>query len=322
MRTEEMDHAEPTWSAPDYADSSRFDEYDITLGAGDRAVPGTVTMPHGDGARVGVVLLSGGGPFDRDCTFGPNKPLRDLAWGLASRGVAVLRFDKITYVRPEVTKEPDFTMTDEYVPHAVAAIGLLQRTRNVDPARVFVVGHSMGGKVAPRVAAAEPSVAGLVLLAADAEPMHRASVRVLTYMASVAPSAETDALVATFTRAAAVVDSPDLSRETPSADLPFGMGGAYWLDMRGYDQVAAAAALPQPMLVLQGERDYQVTVADDLARWQAGLESRADTMFRVYPADNHMFFPGTGPSTPADYAPPQHVDPHVITDIADWLAQH
>jgi hypothetical protein len=74
------------------------------------------------------------------------------------------------------------------------------------------------------------------------------------------------------------------------------------------------------MLILQGERDYQATVADDLAGWEAGLAGRTDVTIRVYDADNHLFFPGTGRPTPAEYEPAQHVDPAVIADIASWLA--
>jgi fermentation-respiration switch protein FrsA (DUF1100 family) len=116
------------------------------------------------------------------------------------------------------------------------------------------------------------------------------------------------------------VDSPHLSVATPAAELPFGYSGAYWLDLRGYDPVATAAALDKPMLILQGGRDYQVTVKDDLSRWQAALAHRPEVTIRVYDADDHMFFSGTGPSTPADYESPQHLDPAVITDIAEWLA--
>lgn len=321
MRIEEADLAS-AWTVPDRVDPGTFDEYDVMLDAGDRAVPGTVTVPRGAHAGPGAVLLGGGGPFDRDYTFGPNKPLKDLAWGLASRGIVVIRFDKVTYTHPEVTADPDFTVAVEYVPHAVSALRLLRESENVDPVRTFVVGHSMGGKLAPRVAAAEPTVAGLVLLAADAEPMHRAAVRVARYLASVAPGAQADAMVETFTRAAVVVDSPGLSRETPAHVLPFGMGGAYWLDLLHYDQVGTAAALPQPMLLLQGDRDYQVTVEDDLSRWRAGLASRTDVTIRTYPAANHMFFPGTGPSTAAEYEPAQHVDPAAVDDIADWILRH
>ena len=65
------------------------------------------------------------------------------------------------------------------------------------------------------------------------------------------------------------------------------------------DPVAIAAGLGKPMLILQGGRDYQVTVASDLGRWRTGLAGRPEADIRVYEADNHLFFPGTGPSTPA-----------------------
>jgi uncharacterized protein len=110
-----------------------------------------------------------------------------------------------------------------------------------------------------------------------------------------------------------------LSPATPAADLLFGWPASYWLDLRGYDPVAVAAALDRPMLLLQGRRDYQVTVDDDLARWQAGLAHRPDVTIRIYDADDHMFFAGTGASMPADYQVPRHVDAAVIADIAEWL---
>ena len=310
-----------SWAPPPYAAPRRFAEHDVTVGSGALAVTGTLSLPRGRGPRPGVVLLSGGGPFDRDATSGPNKPLKDLAWGLASRGVTVLRFDKVTYTHSgQVANAHDFTMAEEYVPHAVAAVHMLQHLPAVDPARVFVLGHSAGGKVAPRVATAETSVAGLVILAGDAQPMHEAAIRVTRYLASVSPDPTMAATaVEAITRQAAMVGSPDLSPSTPAVELPFGFSGSYWLDQRGYNPVKAAAALDKPMLILQGGRDYQVTVADDLSRWKAGLAHRPDVTIRVHDADDHLFFPGTGPSTPADYDRPQHIDPAVIADIAQWL---
>ncbi|MEO3858658.1 alpha/beta hydrolase [Acrocarpospora sp. B8E8] len=175
----------------------------------------------------------------------------------------------------------------------------------------------MGGKVAPRVAAAEPSVAGLVLLAGDTQPMPQAVVRIVRYLASLDPGPAAEAAVEIITRQAAMADSPDLSPDTPAAELPFGYSGAYVLDLRDYDPVASAAALDKPMLILQGGRDYQVTVADDLSPWRERLGHRPGVAIRVYDADDHMFFPGSGPSAPADYQAPQDVD---AADIADWLA--
>ena len=307
------------WEPPGYATPKRFTEHDVTVGSGPLAVPGTVTVPKGRGPWPGVVLLSSG-PFDRDLTSGPNKAFKDLAWGLASRGVAVARFDKVTHVRSDVGAEPGFTIVDEYVPSALAAVALLRQEPTVDPARVFVLGHSGGGKITPRVAAADASIAGAISLAGDTLPLPQAAVRVARYMAELDPGPATTAALDAVTRQAALVESPDLAPSTPTADLLFGWPASYWLDLRDYDPVATAAALDRPMLILQGARDYQVTVADDLARWQAGLAHRQDVTIRVYDADDHMFFPGDGPSTPAGYESPQHVDPAVVADIAAWLA--
>jgi uncharacterized protein len=178
----------------------------------------------------------------------------------------------------------------------------------------------MGGRAAPRVAAAELSVAGMVILAGDTQPMHHAAVRVARYLASMSPGMIAPQVVEAFTRQAALIDSPDLSPETPAETLPFGWPASYWMDLRDDDPVSTAAALHKPMLILQGGRDYQVTVDDDLPGWRNGLAHRPDVVIRVYEADNHLFFPGSGPSTPAEYEYPQHVDPAVIADIADWLA--
>ncbi|WP_207229222.1 alpha/beta hydrolase [Ktedonosporobacter rubrisoli] len=137
----------PSWTPPAYANPRKFEEQEVMVGPDELPVPGTLSLPHGHGKRPGVVLLPPMGPLDRDETSGPNKPLKDLAWGLASRGVAVLRFDMVTYAHSQqVATRRDFTMTDEYIPYALAAIHLLQQQPTVDPAQVFILGHSMGAK--------------------------------------------------------------------------------------------------------------------------------------------------------------------------------
>ena len=315
--------AEPIapWEPPAYADPESFDEHEVRLGTDGLAVDGTLSVPRRPGPLPAVVLLAGSGSLDRDETIGRNKPFKDVAWGLATQGVAVLRFDKVTYAHAGDLQHADrFTLSDEYLPPALAAVDRLRAVAEVDDARIFLLGHSLGGTVAPRIAAAEPSVAGLILLAGGAQPLHWVLVRQFTYLASLRPENEAASrpVIEKLTEQAERIDA-DLSPSTPAGELPLGAPASYWLDLRDYDPAGLAATLGKPMLILQGGRDYQVTVADDLALWQAALSDHRDVTIQVYPELNHLFAPGSGPSSPAEYEPAQHVDATVIADVANWL---
>lgn len=316
--------AEPIgpWEPAAYADPGSFDEHEVRLGTDELAVDGTLSVPHRAGPLPAVVLLAGSGSLDRDETIGRNKPFKDVAWGLATQGVAVLRFDKVTYAHAgDLQRADQFTLSDEYVPHALAAVELLRADPLVDETRIFLLGHSLGGTVAPRIAAAERSIAGLILLAGGAQPLHWVLVRQFRYLASLRPENEAASrpVIEKLTAQAMRIDAGGVSASTPASELPLGAPASYWLDLRAYDPAALAATLGKPMLILQGGRDYQVTVADDLALWQAALSDRPEVTIRVYPELNHLFAPGSGPSSPAEYEPAQHVDATVIADVASWL---
>ncbi|MBO0883795.1 MAG: alpha/beta fold hydrolase, partial [Mycobacterium sp.] len=310
------------WVPATYVDPESFTERHVTIGTGPLQVSGSQTLPRSSTPARAVVLLGGSGPSDRDGTMHANKPLKDLAWGLGSLEIATLRYDKVTYAHAaKLVGNPDFTMVDEYVDHAVAAIELLQDDPSIDPAHIYLLGHSQGGTILPRIAKSVASVAGMIILAGGTQPLHHSMVRQIRYLAGLQPDAdvENDPAVQAITRQADLIDSPAFSAPTPTHELPFDVPAPYWLDAGDYDPVGTAAGLSVPMLILQGGRDYQVTVADDLKRWQDGLAHRNDITFRIYPADNHLFFRGAGPSSPDEYVPPQHVDRRVITDVGTWI---
>jgi hypothetical protein len=113
------------------------------------------------------------------------------------------------------------------------------------------------------------------------------------------------------------IKDPNLSPATPAAEL-LGAPASYWLDLRGYDPVIAAQAIRARMLILHGQRDYQVTDVD-AARWRAAFSTAPHVTLKLYPGLNHLFAPGTGPSAPAEYQRPGSVAAAVIGDIADWI---
>ena len=315
----------PTSEAPTptYADASAFTETAVTVG--DLKLNGTITMPVGAGPFPAVVLISGSGPNDQDETIGPNKPFRDLAWGLAAQGIATLRFDKRTYQPKTQLDIVNLTLKEEYVDDSTAAIKLISQTDGIDPAKVFILGHSLGGYVLPRIAAANPDVAGMIIASGLASPLPETILRQVRYIASLsettpAPDATEDPQITAIADLVTQIDA--LTADSPADKLVLGAAPAYWLDLRDYDPVALAASEPQPILILQGERDYQVTVADDLSKWQAGLTDHADVSVKTYPDLNHIYGTGTGMATPAEYSQPGNVAPEVINDIVVWVKAH
>ncbi len=312
------------YNPPAYVKTGSFHEVDVTVGSGQWALPGTLTLPDGSGPFAAVVLVHGSGPNDRDETVGPNKPFRDLAWGLASQGVAVLRYDKRTYAHKDLLTPAvlaTFTVQEETIDDALLAAKLLRQTQGIDPKRIFVLGHSLGGYLAPRIAQQDSSLAGLVLLAGLARPLEDTLIDQMSYLFSQSGTPSTDQLdqLKVMQTQAAHVKDPNLTSSTPASDL-LGISAAYWLALRGYQPAGVAKSLSLPMLILQGGRDYQVTAADyDL--WKAALGSRANVTLKWYPSLNHLFFSGTGPITPQEYYTEGHVSPEVVSDIASWIMQ-
>lgn len=303
---------------PQYADSSRFSEHDLTLGDGEGALPGTLTLPRGIASAPAVVLVHGSGPQDRDETVGGVRPFRDLAWGLASRGIAVLRYEKRTRVHAvaAAARLDGFTVRDETTDDAIAAVQLLRATPGIDAAHVYLLGHSLGGMLAPRIALEDRDIAGLVIMAGTTRPLEQVIVAQADYLATIgAASAEQLAPLREGAARVAALTPADSARP----GLIMGAPASYWLDLRSYNPPAAAHALSRPMLILQGGRDYQVT-AEDYEAWKAALEGRSDVAFHLYPALNHLFVAGEGPSRPSEYLTPAHIAPEVVADIASWVS--
>ncbi len=294
----------------------------IAVGVGSPPLRATLTLPAGKGPFPAVVLVSGSGPNDQNETIGPNHPFLDIALGLAARGIASLRYDKRTHDYPQELDLQTFTMTEEYVPDALAAIHLLEHEPVIDAHRIFVLGHSQGGTYAPLIAKRAPQLAGVIMLAAGAEQLGAAMLRQLRYLATLpgVTGAQAKAQLPQIEQLVALLDSPAaLEKESPSAVLLGGAGPAYFLSGLRYNEVATARAIRQPLLFLQGDRDYQVTVTDDLDVWLRGLMGRKGVTVVQFPRADHLFLDGSGVPTPVEYAEPGHVDPRVIATIAGWV---
>ena len=304
----------PEYAPPPYVRREAFQEREVAVGSGEWALPGTLAVPVGSGPFPAVVLVHGSGPNDRDESVGAEKPFRDLAWGLASRGIAVLRYEKRTRQHgSKLAAVKDFTVQQETVDDALAAADLLRHTQGIDPKRVFVLGHSLGAMMAPRIGQRDPRLAGLIVMAGATRPLEDIILEQVSYLAgadgtvSDAEKGQIESLRAEVAKVKAL--------KPGDAGVALGAPASYWLDLRGYDPAAAAKSLKQPLLILQGGRDYQVT-PDSLEAWRKAVPGAT---FKTYPKLNHLFIEGEGKSLPQEYEKPGHVAEEVIADLAAWI---
>lgn len=285
---------------------------------------GALTLPDGKGPFPAVVLVAGSGPHDLDETVEGTKPFRDIAEGLAKAGVASLRYDKRTFdYAQKVAANPGSTIDDEVTDDALAALNLLAEQKQIDPQRVFVLGHSLGAQMAPRIAHRDPRLAGVIMLAAPARSFLDvvvAQIRDLGPRQGMSPT-ELEMREKAIAAEQKLLDAAD-GMHPPKGSFELLPGSsvsqAYLLSLHDVHQVASAKSLTLPMLLLQGANDFQVSPTLDFDAWKAALAGKRNVTFHLYPGLSHLFAPGPTKS-PADYAKPAHVNPEVIEDIANWI---
>jgi dienelactone hydrolase len=318
--TSKTAYAHPAYSKPD-----SYTERELTVGSDEWKLPATLTLPKGGTKLAAVVLVHGSGAHDRDETVFANKPFRDQAEGLASRGVAVLHYEKRNKVhQARLLPLQHFTPQEETVEDAVRAAALLATIPEIDPKRIYVLGHSLGGYLLPEILQQAPKVAGGIVLAGTTRPLEDVMVEQYEYLVPLQTAGseelkkQGEKALADVRAGAAEVKALTPADESgaPILNIP----RSYWLALKGYNPPALAASFPTRWLILQGERDYQVTMTD-FANWKAALANRKDVVFKSYPALNHLFEQGVGKSTPEEYAKADHVSAEVTEDIARWMLE-
>jgi dienelactone hydrolase len=310
-----------------YVKSQSFSDQKVKIGTGKWQLDGALSLPNGEGPFAAVILVHGSGPHDMDESVGPNKPFRDLAHGLASEGIAVVRYEKRTKQHgKEITTDElkRFTVKEESVDDAVEAAKMLRSNPKIDKSKIFVLGHSLGGYVIPRIAAADKELNGFIMMAGNNEPVQDAIVRQTQYIASLS-GGQNPALIKQMDGMKVLAEKIRklTDADAGTATVILGAAPTYWLDLKAHDPLVEVKNVDRPILFLQGGRDYQVTADGDFVRWKdaiksAGKESQCE--FKVYPLLNHLMIAGKGVCTPAEYTNNfGNVDANVVQDIASWV---
>lgn len=314
-------------------------EIELVVDAGEGyPLAARLTLPKEGKPLATVLLLHGSGPGNMDEQIGANAPLRDLAYGLAEQGFAVLRYDKraLTY-GTEIAASPDaagMTIDEEVVADALAAVKLLRsenlQQQGIDGESIYLLGHSMSGGLLAYINAQGADCAGYIVFAGTPRNIWQMSMEQHLLLADEL-EAEGDAPTAESIRSFVqqelqrVDEVAALSDEEAKEATLFNMNAFYLRKFDQIDTIALHLADAKPVLVLQGESDRQVYMAD-FQLWQQGLAAHEKAEFISYPGLNHLFGKYTGDPVGfsdlmAEYSQRTPVADEVIADIARWLAE-
>ncbi|MEO8149256.1 MAG: alpha/beta hydrolase [Bacteroidia bacterium] len=317
-----------TWNQlqlSEFLQEQGWNETQIQLAAtqvisGKYILPAMFTYPKTGSRFPVVILVHGSGPNDKDETLGPNKIFKDLAYGLASKDIAVMRYEKRTRQYQTECFAPinDLTIKEEVIDDALAAIQTAKSVVAIDPARIYICGHSLGAMCAPRIAAQSNEVAGIILLAGNARPLEDLVLEQVKYLSSLKEN-NADSKKSIDDLQVQVLNVKSLTKESDieSYQLPLSLPKNYWLALKNYNQIVTAKSLSCKILIMQGVRDYQITTTD-YNLWQKELKGFPNVQFKLYDKLNHLFMEGTGKSTPDEYDKEGNVPEYVVSGIADF----
>lgn len=299
----------------------------IVLGAGTKyPLKGLLTLPDSPSPAPAVVFVHGSGSSNMDEKVGKLTPFRDLAEGLAQRGIASVRYDKRSYAHglKMVLGKTPITVKEETIEDAILAAELLRKDQRIDPDRVFIVGHSMGAMLAPRIDAEGGNFRGLILMAGTPRLLEEVlieqtaeSLAGLKGFVRKLGEKQLDQLRRTFE------GLYDLTDEEAKAKKVGGGTTLYYFKEMGEHPVSRYLAdIRKPMLLMQGSRDVQVKADVDFAAYKELLKEKPDVTFRLYEGLNHAFVPAICDSiaeAKREFAVERHIGAEVLDDIADWI---
>ncbi len=266
--------------------SPNFSSRDVSFPSTGATIAGTLTVPNGlSGRAPAFVFVHGSGAGTRDGALAQNPTFLDLSNALSNAGTIVLRYDKRGIGASTGTATEDWHVLGGDLR---AAVAFLRQQPNVDPNRIYLLGHSEGGQIVPMIEPSIQGVAGIVLMAGPAVSMDR------------------------------IIDQQS-SRMTPQMEAAVRKAFATYA---GQDPALAITRVNVPILILQGGRDNQVLPSDLHVLTDAAKAAHRRITVVILPEDDHIFLklaPGQ-PSDESEYTIPAPLDPRVAEAILKWMS--
>ena len=292
---------------------------------------GLLTLPENITEPVpAVVFVHGSGSSNMDEKVGQLTPFKDLAEGLANKGIASIRYDKRSFahgLKMVRDKSTIITVKEETIDDAILATELLKKDSRIDSHNIFIIGHSMGGMLAPRIDSEGGKYKGLIIMAGTPRKLEDV---MLEQNEAVLNS--TKGLVNWIVRKQVAKLSGlfsglyELSDEEAKKKKVMGGTTLYYFKEMGEHSVADyLATTKKPMLIVQGEKDFQVSVEKDFNEYKRLLNDKTNVEFRLYENLNHAFVNYLYSDilkAKQEYNTERHIGEEVVSDIADWIVKN
>ena len=296
----------------------------ITVGEGTKyPLAGMLTLPDDLSRPVpAVVMVHGSGPSNMDEKVMALSPFKDLAEGLAKQGIASVRYDKRTFTYGKEMKKDVGTVREETIDDALLAIEILKKDPRIDPENVFILGHSMGAMLAPRIDAEGGNARGIIMLAGTPYRLEDIVLRQLrqsggNFILRMIVGLEYQFFGRKFDRLYEMSDE-----EAKGKFFAGGLSLYYFKEMGRKTAADYLLESDKPALIMQGGRDFQVLAKDDFAKFRELLAGRENVEFKLYPELNHVFVKAMYDDilkASKEYGTERHIGEEVIGDIAGFI---
>lgn len=290
---------------------------ELSIKSGVVKLNGTLLVPEKNNQKKLVLFIHGSGPNDRDETIYENKPFKDIAESLYEKGISSYRFDKRTLSNPESFND-NSTIDDEVTNDVLSIINYFKSNESYKQYEIILIGHSLGGYLLPHIFNKSKDISKIIFLAGNARPLDNLIVEQYEYLNKISPSPELQNELKKMKEQVAFLNSKAFNLNAAKEKLPFGLSANYWKSLLDYNCLNEAQKINIPVLVLQGERDYQVLMTD-FELWKKALKSNKKAEFISYPKLNHLFISGENISEPKEYSIKGSVDLNVINDINNFI---
>ncbi|MBQ3256933.1 MAG: alpha/beta fold hydrolase [Oscillospiraceae bacterium] len=300
----------------------------IVVGANTKyPLKGLLTLPDAGHKPVpAVVFVHGSGSSNMDEKVGKLTPFKDLAEGLAKHGIASVRYDKRSFAHgfKMVREKKPITVKEETIEDAVLAAELLRKDARIDSENIFIVGHSMGAMLAPRIDAEGGSFKGLILMAGSPRTLEQIMLGQNADMLAASKGLMRWIMKKQVAKFEKLFDGMYELTDEEAKKVKMGGGTTLYYFKEMGEQPASdyLTKSEKPMLIMQGSEDFQAKADTDFTGYQTLLQGRANVTFKMHEGLNHCFVPsvcGDITKVKKEYNVERHIGEDVIADIANWI---